>query len=195
LALAAAFIQPVMSRAGFSASIPTEWDRDRRRDEPCVSIFRPAITMTPGATSSARPYATAIAHAIRRGHFCSPSPTAECSGEDRPKRPASRGALFPSAILQRRCVCPGCQRPDWAASTLRTAGAVGRGWLIAAIESPCLCESTSVRPCGFSPDVLSRDAVDSAFWSRHAIGGIRGRSGRRIVEPFETFAAAMHCYA
>jgi hypothetical protein len=75
-----------------------------------VPVHWPVISTAPSATSSARPYAVAIARIDRRDRLCSPPPELppfwRCSGEDRPRRSASHGALVPSAILQQRCACP-----------------------------------------------------------------------------------------
>lgn len=141
-------------------------NRDRRRDQPCVS-FGPVTTAGPSATSSARQCATVIADAIVGTIPTRLRLTAALSALQRPRqaeRSASHGALFPSAMFQRRCVHPAlpasgscrfdvCGRPG----SLAEAGFWPR-------PNPRVCiRATSVRPCGFSPDAPCRDAIDSTL--------------------------------
>lgn len=157
----------VASRA--FASPVSIWDRDRRRDEPSVSA-QPVTTAAPHATSSARPNATAIATRpsgppeLALASNCRTSSSG--SGKDRPGDPPLMGRCSLQRISSGAAFVRSCQTSGWAASTLRTAGAVGRGRIIASAESPrsCICcVHSSLRFFAWRFVPAFRDARDSEF--------------------------------
>lgn len=199
MAFFAAFIQPVVPRPAHLL-LPSHWDRDRRRDEPSVST-QPVTTAAPHATSSARPDATAIAHAIVGTAPTRPRrqlPNLEFWQRRRQaKRPASHGASFPSAILQRRCVCPELPnvrmgRFDVADGRGRRPGLANRPGRIPAL---CKCHvRSSLRFFAWRFVRCFCDARDSEF-------GVITRSGASIAArsvgstSFETFAEGFVAWA